>query len=121
MTPDCVNLVDENDAGRRFFSLLEHIAHARCADADKHLNEFRAVDGKEGDVRLARDGAREQCLTSARRPDHQDAFWNASAEFLKFFRIAQKLDELLHFILCFLYTSRSPQRSFLFPSTEHSR
>ena len=121
MTPDCVNLVDENDAGRRFLALLKHIAHARCADADKHLNEVRAADGKEGDVRLARDGAREQCLTSARRPDHQDAFWNASAEFLKFFRIAQKLDELLHFILCFLDSGDIAKCDFIFVAGEHAR
>src|SRR5438045_8497368 len=104
MTPNCVNLVDENNARRRFFTLLEHVAHARCTDADKHLNEVRAADGKEWNVRLARNGTRKERFASARRPDHQDAFWNASAEFLKFFRIAQKLDELLHFFLCFLDT-----------------
>src|SRR5947207_9677022 len=121
MTPDCVNLVDENDAGRGFFALFKHIAHARCADADKHLNEVRAADGKEGNVRLARNGPRKKRFASARRPDHQDAFWNASAEFLKFLWIAQKLDELLHFILCFLDPGDIAKCDFVFVAGEHAR
>src|SRR5437763_4153444 len=121
MTPNCVNLVDENNARRRFFTLLEHVAHARCTDADKHLNEVRAADGKEWNVRLARNGPRKERFASARRPDHQDAFWNASAEFLKFFRIAQKLDELLHFILCFLDTGDIAKCDLVFVSGAHAR
>src|SRR5204863_7372861 len=102
MTPNCVNLVDENNARRRFFTLLEHVAHARCADADKHLNEVRPADGKEWDIRLARDGARKKRFASARRHDHKNTFWNAPREFLKFIWVYHKLDQILNFLLSFL-------------------
>src|SRR6266487_2724152 len=121
MAPDGVDLIDENNAGRGFLALLEHVAHARCADADKHLNKVRAADGKERNVRLACNGAREKRLTSARRPDHQNALWNASAELLKFFGIAQKLDELLHFILCFLDPGDVAKCDFVLIAGEHAR
>src|SRR5207249_11230710 len=44
MTADGVDFVDENDARRRFFALLEHVAYARGTDSDKHLNKVRAAD-----------------------------------------------------------------------------
>src|SRR4026207_2481738 len=94
-----VDIVDENDAGRGFLALLEHVADARCADADKHLNEIRAADGEERHVSFTCDRACQQSLASAGRTDHQHALGNTPTEFLKFFRIAQKLDQLLHFVL----------------------
>ena len=57
MATDCVNFVDENDAGRGFLSLLKHVADAAGADADKHLDEIGTADGKEWDIGLAGDGA----------------------------------------------------------------
>ena len=107
--------------GADFFALLEHVAHARGADADEHLHEIRAADGKERHVSFSRDGAREQRLASARRADHQHALGNAAAEFLKFFRIAQELDELLHFVLGFLDAGHVAKRDLVFVAGEHPR
>src|SRR6202040_872701 len=104
VTADGVNFVNENDAWRGFLALLEHVANTACADADKHLNKVRTADGKEGNIRFACNRACQQRLACARRADHQDALRNAATKFLKFFRITQKLDELLHFILGFLDT-----------------
>src|SRR2546423_3730620 len=53
MAADRVNFVDENNAGRRFLSLLKHIADATGADADKHLDEIGAADREKWDVGLA--------------------------------------------------------------------
>ena len=39
---DGIDLVDENDAGSVLLGLLEHVAHARSADADEHLDEIGA-------------------------------------------------------------------------------
>jgi hypothetical protein len=39
MTTDGINFVDEDDAGCVFLALLEQVANARCANADKHLNK----------------------------------------------------------------------------------
>src|SRR5438045_2297667 len=75
-----VELVDEHDARRLGFGLLEEIADPCGADADEHLDEFRSAEAEEGDVRFARDGAREQRLAGAGRTDEQDAFRNAASE-----------------------------------------
>jgi hypothetical protein len=42
MAADRVDLVDEDNAGRVLLGLLEHVAHARSADADEHFNEVGA-------------------------------------------------------------------------------
>src|SRR5439155_25294403 len=47
MAPDGVDFVDKNDTGRRFLSLLEHVADTRRTHADKHLDKIRAADRKE--------------------------------------------------------------------------
>ena len=36
-----VNLVDENNARRIGFSLLEHVTHAACSNANKHFDKIR--------------------------------------------------------------------------------
>jgi hypothetical protein len=56
MTADRVDLVDEDDAGRVLLGLLEHVAHARGADADEHLDEVRTGDREERHLGLAGDG-----------------------------------------------------------------
>ena len=71
----------------------------RGADADEHLDEVRAGDGEERHVGLAGDGAREQRLAGAGRPDQQRAARDAPAELLEFLRVAQELDDLLEILL----------------------
>jgi hypothetical protein len=39
MSPDSVDLVDEDDAGGVLLALLEEVAHTAGADADEHLDE----------------------------------------------------------------------------------
>src|SRR6202012_3047067 len=68
VAPDGVDLVHEDDAGRVLLGLLEEVAHARGADADEHLKEFRAGDLKERHAVLAGDVAGEQRLAVAGRP-----------------------------------------------------
>ena len=75
-----VELVDEHDARRLRFGLREQIAHARRADADEHLDELRSAQAEERDLGFAGDGAREQRLAGARRPDEQHALRNLAAE-----------------------------------------
>src|SRR6266550_1771743 len=116
-----VNFVDENDARRGFLSLLKHVADARGADADEHLHEIRAADGKERHISFTRDGARQQGLASAGRADHQYALGNTATEFLKFFRITQKLDQFLHFVLGFLHARHVAKRDLVFVTGEHPR
>ena len=121
MATDGVDFVDENDAGRGFLALLKHVAHPAGADADKHLDEIRTADREERHVRFAGDGAGEQCLAGAGRADQQHAFGNAAAEFLKFLRIAQKLDQLLHFVLGFLDAGDVAESDLVFVAGQHAR
>src|SRR5262245_58762848 len=116
-----VDFVDENDARRGFLSLLKHVAHTRGAHADEHLHEIRAADREERHVSFTRDGACQQGLTSAWRADHQHALGNSATEFLKFFRITQELNQLLHFVLGFLYARHVAKRDLIFVTGQHAR
>ncbi len=102
MATDRVDLVDEDDAGRVLLRLLEHVAHARRADADEHLDEVGTGDREEGNVRLAGDGTREQRLAGTGRADQQHATRDAPAEPLELLRVAQELDDLLEIFLRFI-------------------
>src|SRR5262249_33703263 len=121
VTAYCVDFVDENDAGGGFLSLLEHVANARGADADKHLHEVRAANGEKRHISFTGDGACQQGFSSADRADHQHALGNTATEFLKFFRIAQELDQFLNFILGFLHSRHVAKRDLVFVTGEHAR
>jgi len=75
--------------------LLEHVADAAGTHANEHLHEIRTTDAEKGRIGLARDGFRQQGFTRARRTDHEDAFRNTPAQFLKFLRVFQEFDQLL--------------------------
>src|SRR5213083_2293005 len=99
MPADGIDLVDKDDAGRVLLALLEHIAYPAGADADKHLDEIRAGNCEERHVRFAGDGAGEQGLAGAGRPDEKHAFRDLAAETLKFLRIFQVLDDFFELLL----------------------
>src|SRR6186713_307408 len=121
MTADRVDFVDENDTGRRFLPLLEHIAHSGCADADEHFHEIRTTDREEWHVRFTGNSSCQQRLTRAGRANEQNALWNTSTELLKFFRVTQEFYELLHFVLSFLNSGNILKRDLVLISGEHSR
>ena len=102
MAADGVNFIDEDDAGRVLLALLEQVAHAAGADADKHLDEIRAGDGEERNVGFAGDGPRQQRLARARRADQQHALGNAPAELLELLRVLQEFDDFLQLFLGFV-------------------
>src|SRR2546430_2397621 len=81
---DGIDFIDEDDAGRILLGLLEHVAHARRADADEHLDEIGTRNREERHVGFAGDGAGEQGLAGARRADQQHAFRDAAAQPLEF-------------------------------------
>ena len=68
---DGVDFVDEQQARRVFLGGAKHVAHAAGADADEHLDEFRAADGEERHARLAGDRAGQQRFASAGGADEQ--------------------------------------------------
>ena len=90
MTANRIDLVDEDDARRVLLRLVEHVADARSADADEHLDEVRARDREERNLALAGDRTGEQRLAGAGRADHQHATrilpprrWNFAGSFRK--------------------------------------
>src|SRR5260370_38726905 len=95
MAADGVDLIDEDDAGRVFLSLLEQIADARRAHADEHLDEVRSGDREKRRVGLARDRAREKSLAGARRAHQQNALRNLSAELGELLWLFEELDGLV--------------------------
>ena len=97
-----VQLVDEDDARRLAFGLLEEIAHARGADADEHLDELRSAEAEEGHAGLAGHGPGQQRLAGAGRPDEQHALGNAAAEVRELLRVLQELDDLAQLVLRFV-------------------
>ena len=99
MSADRVDLVDEDDAGRVLLALFEHVAHARGANADEHLHEVGAGNGKERHIGLAGDRPGQQRLAGSRRSDQQTSLRNLAAEPLELLRILQKLDDLLELLL----------------------
>jgi hypothetical protein len=121
MPADRVDFVDENNAGRGFLPLLEHVAHAGRADADEHFHEVRPADREEGHIRFAGDGPGEQRLAGPGRSNQENAFWNSSAELLEFFRVAQEFDEFLHLILGFLDAGYVFEGDLILVSREHAR
>jgi hypothetical protein len=97
--PERVELIDEDDGRRLGTRLLEQVAHARGADADKHLHKLGAGDGEERHFGLPGDGLGEQCLAGSGRPDQEDAFRHPRAEAAILLRIFQKIDDLAQLVL----------------------
>ena len=121
MPADGVDFVDENNAGRGFLALLEHVAHPARADADEHFDEIRAADREERHVRFTGDGAGEQRLAGSRRADQEHAFGNAAAELLKLLRVTQELDQLLDFVLRFLDAGDVLEGDLVLVARQHAR
>ena len=110
MAADRVDLVDEDDAGRVLLRLLEHVAHARGADADEHLDEVGAGDREERHLGLAGDGPRQQRLAGAGRADHQHALGDLAAELLELARVLEEVDDLADFLLGLVDARRRRRR-----------
>src|SRR5207245_1877920 len=96
---DGVELVDEDDRGRRLARLGEQVAYARRANADDRLHELRCGLAEEGDLRLPGHGTREQGLAGARRPDEEDSFGYGAPKARVLLRLTQEVDELLELLL----------------------
>ena len=79
-TTYCIDLINENNRGRRFFRGLEEVSHARGADADEHLDEFGAGYREEGHACLPCHRPREQCLAGPRCAHEENALGNARAD-----------------------------------------
>ena len=94
-----VDFVDEDDARRMLFRVLEHVAHTSRAHADEHFDEVRTRDGEKRYFCFTRNTLGQQRLAGARRADKQHPTRNAPAEFLEFLRVFEKVHQFLHVFL----------------------
>src|SRR5215469_2074697 len=92
MAADRVNFVNEDDAGRVLFALLEQVADAAGANTYKHFDKVGTGDGEERNIRFAGDGAGQQGFAGARGADQQHTFRNAAAKLLELLRVLQELN-----------------------------
>ena len=95
----CVDLVDEDYAGRILLGFVKHIPHAGRADADEHLYEIRTRNAEEWHACLAGDGLGQQCFASAGCAFQKHALRNAGADLRIFAGIFQEIDDLLEIII----------------------
>ena len=115
-----VDFVNKHQTGCGFFALLEHVANARGADADKHFHEVRTADREEGHIRLASNGAGEQGFAGSRGANHENALGNAAAELLELLGIFQKFHQFLNLVLRLFDAGDILEGDAVFILREHS-
>jgi len=103
LAPHGVNLVDEDDARRVAFSLIEQIAYPRGADTHEHLDEFGTADAEEWHASLTGHGAGNVRLAGAGRADQQHALGDLRAQRLEALRVLEEGDNFLQFFFGFLH------------------
>ena len=121
MAADGIDFVDEDNAGRVLLGLFEHVAHARCADTDKHFHKVGTGNGKERHLRFTGNRPGQQRLAGTRRTDHQHTLRYLATQFLELARVAQELDQLGHFFLGFLDTGHIVEGNLDLVFTQHAR
>ena len=77
LAADRVQFIDEDDAGRLSFRLLEQVAHPRGADTDEHFDKIAAAERKERNLGFAGHRPGQQGLAGAGGSDQQHPFGNA--------------------------------------------
>ena len=90
---DGVDLVDEDDARRLFFGLLEQVADPARAHAHKHFDKIGAAQREEGHLGFAGHGLGQQGFTGSRRAAQQHSFGDFAPEVGVFFGIFQKVHD----------------------------
>ncbi|MNC32076.1 hypothetical protein D3C75_804180 [compost metagenome] len=99
-----VDFIDKDDARCCLLGLFEHVTHTRCTDTHEHFHEVRTRNRKERYLRFTRDGFRQQGFTGTRRPHHQNAFRDLTAQFLETARLTQVFHQFSHFVFRFVTT-----------------
>ena len=105
LTTNGIQFVDEDDARRMLLGILEHVAHPRRTDADKHFDEIGTGNREERHFRFTGNRFGQQGLTRTRIADEQHAFRNPPTELLELGRITQEVDQFGDFFLGFVATS----------------
>ena len=120
MTTDGIDFINEDDAGRMFLGLLEHVTYTRGTDTDEHFHKIRTGNGKERHLRLTGNGLCQQCFTGTRGTDHQYAARNLATQALKLARVTQKFDQFTDFFLSLFHTGNIGKSGLDLVFAEHA-
>ena len=119
--PDCVYLIDEDNAGLILLRFLEQVAHTAGSDTDKHFHEVRTRDGEKRYPRLSGNRSGHQRFTRPGRADQQNPLRDSRTYVQEPFRTREKLDNLLQLLLLLLQSGDIRERNLLRVRREHPR
>jgi hypothetical protein len=89
-----VDLIDEDDARRMFFSFLKQVADTGSADADEHFHEIGSGNAEERHACLSCNSFRQKGFTGSGRAHKKNSFRDSRADLCIFLRCFQEIDHL---------------------------
>ena len=89
-----VYLVDKHDARSFILSLLEKVAHTRCAYTHKHLHKVATRQREEWHIGLTGNSLCQQSLTSSRRSHKQSSLRDFSTQVGVALRVLEEVNNL---------------------------
>src|SRR3989344_3821794 len=104
LAADCIDFVDEDDAGGITLCAVKKIADAAGADADEHLHKLRSRDAEERHFRLSRDPPRKKSFSGARCADEENTTRNFSSDSRVLFGEFEKINDFDQFFLGLITT-----------------
>ena len=113
MTADCVDFIDENNAGRFLLGAIKKIAYAGGAHTDKHFNKIEPLKLKKGTF-ASPAVARANKFFPFQEVHQQNTFRKLSTEPLKLSRILQEFNQFHHFHFRFINTGNFIECDFFF-------
>ena len=92
---DCIDLIDEDDAGGILFGFFKHVADAGRADTDEHFHKIRAGNAEKRHLRLAGNRSGEEGLARAGGSLKEHALGDPGADLRILCGAAQEIYNLL--------------------------
>ena len=104
MSAHGIYLVDKDDAGAMFLTLVKKVTYPCCSHSYKHFHKVGATDAEEGHARLAGNCLSQQGFTRSGTSHQEHASGDASTQSLELLGLLQKLHNLLQFFLGFIHS-----------------
>ena len=118
---DCVDLIDEHDAGMIILGVREQVAYTRSADTDEHFHEIGTRNREERNTCLAGNSLGNQRFTCSGRSDKQYTLGYSCSESRILRRIPQEIHKFLEILLLLLKACYVIKCDRLLIGSGHSR
>lgn len=115
-TPDRIQFINEENAGRGFLGACEEITDPAGPNAHQHLDKFRAGQAEKGHIGFSGNRSGKQGFAGSGWPNEQDASGNLADQALKAPGCFQKLDDLDQLIFGFVHASYIRKGCLRFPA-----